>query len=136
MKTTDIDNLISELKGDATLLSMVDSSNIRIGWVNVISEFPSVIITIVGDDIIQKLGYSTSPDGSKERVDTGRVQIDIYSDKSARECAVILDRITLILLQSSKFLKMRKTSDSQLFDNETRTWRRVTTWEFQNVHAD
>ena len=136
MKTSDIDNLISLFKNDATLLSMVDSDNIRIGWTDKISDFPSVIITIAGDDIVGKLGYGTSSSGSKERIDTGRIQIDVYSDTSARNCSLILDRIVTLLLQTDIFLTKHKISDISFYDDDTKTWRRTSAWEFNNVHVD
>lgn len=132
MLTTDIDTIITALKSDSTLTSLVPADNIKVGWVNEINSFPSIILTIIGDDIVGRLGYNNT----NERTDRFRIQIDVYSSTSSRECSQIVDRIALILLHSPSFHVIRKTDDTQVYMEDANVWRRITTWEFTDIRVE
>ena len=140
MTVTEIDNIISALKSDTTLISMVSASNIRIGWVSTIQSFPSVVLTLIGGSATGRLGYQSSSTGSKLRTNTGTMQIDVYIDNEsggARKAGEICDRIDKIFLSGiSGILEFHKDSDVMMYDDSINVWRRTMRWSYTSIVSD
>ena len=140
MTVTHIDNIISALKSDSTLLGMVSASNIRIGWVSTLQSFPSVIVTMIAGTIRGRLGYSVSSSGNKLRTDTSTIQIDVYTTNEgggARQAGEICDRIDKIFLNGiSGILEFHKDSDNMMYDDSINVWRRTMRWSYTAIVSD
>ena len=140
MTVSDVDNLISTLRNDATLTSMVPSSDIKVGWVSKVENFPCIIVTLVGGTAKGRLGYNTATSGEKLRTDTGTFQIDVYTTDEgggARKAGEICDRIEKVLLPNITGISgLNKTSDVMMYDDEQHVWRRSMRWDYLVVRAD
>ena len=140
MTVADIDNLISILKSDATLTSMVSANDIKVGWVSTVENFPCIVITLISENAVGRIGYKSSSSGNKLRYDTGTFQIDVYvqnEDGGARKAGQICDRIEKLLLPSITGIDaMSKSGDVMMYDDEMNVWRRSMRWDYKVIHAD
>lgn len=137
MTSTDIINIITTLRSDSTLQGKMTSSNIVIGWMSTLNQFPSVVVTPIGGSSTGQLGYNSATAGNKHRTDDGTVQIDIYSTKHNYETMDIGDRIDEVLISGvTGILNMSKASETQMYDDEMNVWRKSMRWNYVNRRDD
>ena len=67
-----------QLINDTPLISLVSTSNIRVGFGNITGNYPMITISQIGGSTYGLTGYKTSPAGSKTRRDDRMFQVDIY----------------------------------------------------------
>jgi len=77
----------------AALVALVPSSNIRIGYMKEINDFPCITISQTGGSSYGYLGYRTSAAGSKQRREDRTMQIDIYSRSGLLNLQQIADEV-------------------------------------------
>ena len=115
------------------LVSLVPSSNIKVGFTIEVDSFPSITLTQTGGSAHGLLGYGTSTVGSKLRRDNRTFQIDIYSRSGMLDLQQISDEVDLALLSGSTF---RKISDNDTYEEEIQAYRKIQTWSFWSILDD
>lgn len=123
MTTQLMTNLYDNLTNNSSLTSIVSADDIDIGWQTEDINYPSISITQAGGGAIGQLGYKDKNRTLEDFV----VQIDIYSDTSAKKTYNICDEIENILVSSN----YEKTADSDMWEPDLNAHRKTTQWRLE-----
>ena len=115
-----------------TVTAIVPKSDIKVGWTKITDNFPCIVITQAGGTDQGYLGYKTSPAGSKIRVEESIFQIDIFSKNSRQETLEIADAVVKTLISGG----CRKDSDIEMYDDDTKLYRKTQTYFYRKFHDD
>lgn len=115
------------------LVSLVPASNIIIGYGKVRDKFPCVTLSQVGGDSYGRLGYNTSIEGTKDRIDTWMMQIDIYERDNIEDLELISDEIQKALLSGSI---CRKVGDVDGYEDVYNAYRKTQTYTVSKLFMD
>jgi len=117
-----IKNIYDVLSNDSTLSSL---ANINVGWNLENIEYPCINIIQAGGSEVGRLGYQSDNIVSE----MFSIQLDIYSRSSIMEAYQIYDVINDIMISSG----YQKTTDSDMYDDELNTHRKVTRWSINTI---
>lgn len=121
MTYTKLKNIYDTLNNHSSL----SSTELNIGWNLEDITYPCINIIQAGGSELGRLGYQSGND-IQERF---TIQLDIYSRKSMMEAYQIYDVLNNIMISSG----YEKTSDSDMYDNELNTHRKVTRWSINTI---
>jgi hypothetical protein len=128
MSYTLIKELYDSLTKDSAITNLVPATDIKVGWQNIISNFPCITIIRIGGNAVGRLGHNTSASGQVK--ENFGVQIEVYSRKSLKENYDICDLIrkNLITLGYSKLM------DSDEWDDTLSAHRKITRWNKEDIY--
>lgn len=121
MTYTKLKNIYDTLNNHPSL----SSTELNIGWKLEDISYPCINIIQAGGSEVGRFGYQSGND-IQERF---TIQLDIYSRKSMMEAYQIYDTLNDIMISSG----YEKTSDSDMFDGELNTHRKVTRWSINTI---
>jgi len=121
------------LSSSSAITNYVPKNNIKVGWPKTMDSFPCIIITQVAGSDTGKLGYRTSPAGSRLRLEQPVIAVNVYSRDSMRDVYVIGDNIIPLLIASGA---CRKDSDNDDHDDELSVYARMLTFSFSKYRND
>ena len=124
LKTTR-DLLIS----DSDITNIVPDANIRVGWSNILTAFPSITITLVSDRDVGWIGYGISPDGSRLHRSDIILQIDILSKESITQISNIGDNVTSLLMKNGYV----KISEGDSFEDNIKAYRKSIRFSYTSI---
>jgi hypothetical protein len=120
------------LVSTAAITSLVPSSDIRVGWLRTVDQFPCITITQVAGGDVGYLGYNTSVVGSQLRRETATIQVDIYSKSSRLQTLQIADEIVPVMISGG----CRKDSDVEDYNDELGIYRKIQTYSITQHYDD
>jgi hypothetical protein len=124
-----IKDLYDTITDDTNITNLVDSSNIKVGWQNTISTYPSIAIIRIGGNAVGRLGHNTSDYGQVE--ENFGVQIEIYSQNSLKEVYDICDLLTLNMITNG----YSKLSDTDDWDDTLSAHAKITRWNKLSIYT-
>ena len=125
-------DLYDSLCTNSNLTAIVPSNNIKIGWQNEISSFPTITIFQIGGTSKGQLGYNTAAVGSGLVKESFGPQIEIYSRTSTLQNYQILDELNDIMISSG----YEKLSDLDIYDDTLGAHRKITRWNKLILNED
>lgn len=122
-----IKDLYDSITGNSNITALVSSSDIKVGWQNELSNYPSIVILGGGGNAVGRLGYH---DVSGQIDENFSPDIEIYSQKSLKENYDILDQLSKVMISAN----YEKLSDNDLWDDTLSAHRKVTRWNKRKIY--
>lgn len=120
-------DLYDSLRNDANITALVPSDNIKVGWQNEFTSYPSISLIQVGGSSVGRLGYNHISGQIDENFG---VQLEIYSQTSLKENYDILDRLQNTMISAG----YEKLSDSDNWDDKLSAHRKITRWNKRIIY--
>jgi len=120
------------LISSSDVTSLVDTGNIRVGWSQQADEFPCIIIQQTGGTDVGYIGYNQTAAGSKVRLETVTLQLDIFSQTSRANVLDIADAVVPVMISGG----CRKESDMDMYNDDIEVHRKVQTYTLNRFHDD
>jgi len=122
------------LVSDNDITSIVDTSNIKVGFSVEPDAYPCVTLSQIGGESYGFLGYKNASIGSRNRGDSWLMQVDIYSRDSVAQVQLIADEIEKAFHISGS--GYRKVGDVDGFEEGLKAYHKVQTWSCLRVTQD
>jgi len=132
MTVDTVSTLRNYLVSTSAVTSLVPAGDIKVGWQDEITSFPSIIIYQIAGTDIGYMAYNTQTAGNKLRLETSNITCDILSRTSMYHAYQIADVIVPVMISGG----CRKVQDTDLYDDNMKVHRKVLTFRTQRHQTD
>jgi hypothetical protein len=125
------------LINDGRVTDIVNPSNIKIGYEFILDDYPCITIFRGGGGGTGRLGYKTSPAGSKDVNLNGVFQIDLFHKDSVEDIEELDDAVRKAMMSGvAAGVGCDMTSNPSTWDESFQSYRITQTWVLREVISD